>query len=376
VLIGRAANADLPLLDDRVSRRHAYLQAVWGRLFFIDLSSRTGTIHEGRRRSRGWVGQGDRLGIGPFEIQPRWDVYPPTSPIAETIPVAGEGAVPGRDRNPAILLEISGNGIPTGQWRMSREVVLVGREATCRIRSEHPDASKYQCSLVRTPSGLWAVDLLSTGGTFVNGERIRSARLVEGDALQAGPMTIRLLSASEAPPRPSSRGNGAFPAPVLSPPVSAPASDGPTVGDILLQRPRGEDALVRTTEDDRFQQALVTVLGLFGQMHRDHMEIVREQLEQIRRLAEALEHQRGDPGRLDAPARQVSSPSETLDTAIQNLTRNGQAPALGLGATAGPPPREQPDLKEVQAMVTERLAALDRDQQAGWKKIVRALAGL
>src|SRR5436305_14464277 len=42
VVIGREQGATLPLDDAAVSRRHAYLQVLDGRLFAVDLGGRTG----------------------------------------------------------------------------------------------------------------------------------------------------------------------------------------------------------------------------------------------------------------------------------------------------------------------------------------------
>src|SRR5262245_39699530 len=67
-VIGRDPQADVILDDLRVSRRHIYIQAVAGRVFWVDLESRTGTCDETGTRKSGWLADGGLLEIGPFVI--------------------------------------------------------------------------------------------------------------------------------------------------------------------------------------------------------------------------------------------------------------------------------------------------------------------
>src|SRR5438067_12259201 len=68
-VVGRNPEADLPLDDARVSQRHAYLQVIAGRLFCVDLQSRTG-VSWGRRPLRsGWLERDRAVGIGPFRVR-------------------------------------------------------------------------------------------------------------------------------------------------------------------------------------------------------------------------------------------------------------------------------------------------------------------
>src|SRR3954462_11606016 len=59
LVVGRDPSSDLQLRHPEVSDRHAYLQLVGGRLFCLDLGSRTGTYVDGRCVRSGWVGQGE-----------------------------------------------------------------------------------------------------------------------------------------------------------------------------------------------------------------------------------------------------------------------------------------------------------------------------
>jgi len=67
-VIGRDPQADVILDDLRVSRRHVYMQAVTGQVFWVDLESRTGTCDETGTRKWGWLAGGGLLEVGPLEV--------------------------------------------------------------------------------------------------------------------------------------------------------------------------------------------------------------------------------------------------------------------------------------------------------------------
>src|SRR4051812_30355278 len=58
VLVGRNPRGDLVLDHPGVSKRHAYLQVIEGRLHAIDLESRDGLRWSGVPRRSGWVDRG------------------------------------------------------------------------------------------------------------------------------------------------------------------------------------------------------------------------------------------------------------------------------------------------------------------------------
>lgn len=62
--------------------------------------------------------------------------------------------------------------------------VLVGRHSQADIRLPMSDVSRHHCRLVHESGGWRVIDLESTNGTFVNGERVREAVLKVGDHLK------------------------------------------------------------------------------------------------------------------------------------------------------------------------------------------------
>jgi hypothetical protein len=66
------------------------------------------------------------------------------------------------------------------------EQVLVGRLAECQIRLSDANVSRRHAAFIPVDDG-WAItDLDSTNGTYVNGERVKRARLRDGDVIEIG----------------------------------------------------------------------------------------------------------------------------------------------------------------------------------------------
>jgi len=63
-VIGRTHEADIRLLDDGVSRRHAEIRADGGRLFIEDMGSRNGTFCNGLKIAQHELADGDRIRLG------------------------------------------------------------------------------------------------------------------------------------------------------------------------------------------------------------------------------------------------------------------------------------------------------------------------
>ena len=70
-VLGRDSGADLVVDAPKVSRRHAYFQAIGGRVFCTDLQTRGGTHWADGPRPWGWVDPGSGVLAGGFLIRPR-----------------------------------------------------------------------------------------------------------------------------------------------------------------------------------------------------------------------------------------------------------------------------------------------------------------
>ena len=190
-VVGRDSTADLTLEDPAVSRRHAYMQVIDGRAFWIDIGGRGGVTWRAGRAKAGWADGRDGVEVGPFRVvaQASPDDPPPRrwSPIATATPQATTW--------PPLRIDLIDDlpGARPGRVPIGRVLALVGRAAACHVRLVDGAVSSYHAALVRTPEGPWVVDLLGRGGTRVNGVAVRFARLRDGDELQFGPYRLRAL---------------------------------------------------------------------------------------------------------------------------------------------------------------------------------------
>jgi pSer/pThr/pTyr-binding forkhead associated (FHA) protein len=193
-LVGRHELSCIRLEDAAVSWRHAYFHQFGGRAFGVDLGSRTGVRRGGESRPTGWIGPDQGVQIGPFTLELATAARPGGDPWDE----AGEGWDPLQDPAPdpellaPVTLEVGAEAGSGSRWRVDRVLVLVGRSPACRIRLRHASVSRFHCSLVGTPEGVWVVDLLSRSGTSLNGKLVRWALVEEGGRLQVGPFGLRL----------------------------------------------------------------------------------------------------------------------------------------------------------------------------------------
>jgi pSer/pThr/pTyr-binding forkhead associated (FHA) protein len=413
LIAGCHQEADLSLINGEISPHHCYLQTISGRVFCVDLGSRSGVFVDGARRPAFWVRRSQTIQIGPVDLRleggDRAEDESGAGPRDELSPFSARYAQ--EQSLPGVVLEFSIPGKPNRRWRMGPALALVGRSAACQVRLAHSSVSNFHCSLLRTPRGLWVVDLLSSSGLQVNGARQRHALLGDGDALPLGCFTVRLhcdpapnrrvgLSAPEA--------LGARSPAALSGPGRLPATEGkcalgtastdPVLGTLL-----DHFAVIQQQTADQFQLSLLMLAQMFSTMHHDHMTVVREKLEQIRQLTEEMHALRevvatrwpdradvtapnvlvAGPGISPAPMNPKSTRAPSLEAVASH--RNGTGHANGVATSpadhgvpvADPdadsqaqPPR---DPREVHDFVAERLAAYERERQSCWNRIVRVI---
>src|SRR5262249_10516050 len=155
----RGAGPDLPLDHPAVSRRHAYLQVIAGHVFCLDLHSRTGVLWDGQPRCSGWLEPDRAIDIGPFAV--RLLGIGPTAP-AEGGPLAA--LPPDEAPLPPVSLEVLNGTLKNTLWRMDRTLALVGEGAQGALQVASGRLVRPLCALLRTPPGLWVIDLLGPDG--------------------------------------------------------------------------------------------------------------------------------------------------------------------------------------------------------------------
>ena len=218
-LVGRDPECDIVIADARVSWHHAVLRLENGRWVLADNGSTNGTYAGGQRA--------DRIEID-GECQVRLG-NPADGPVLSCT-VSGDGPGP-PDRGPGVA-------------PLSATTVRIGRAPENDIVVSDPTASREHAEIRNVAGGYRIVDLDSSHGTFVNGQRVTDAALSDGDVVRVGSSAFRLAGqelqevsetgaeAGEAPP-PAAAG----PAPATGEAPPPPTAVSPGDGDGTLEIP-------------------------------------------------------------------------------------------------------------------------------------------
>jgi pSer/pThr/pTyr-binding forkhead associated (FHA) protein len=408
-LVGRSAEADLCLADAQVSRRHAYLQVLAGRAFCLDLHSRTGVFFDDVLQPAGWLPEGPGLRLGPYRLDVAEAGVPTWDPLTEHWP--------GPEPLHSVTVDIR-NGDRRIIWKPLRVLSMIGCAPECKVRIWSQRVSRYTGSLVRTPKGVWVIDLLGKARIQVNGAVVRHARLRTGDRVQVGDFLLRI--------RADGPEDGPAPAPALPTQPSraltttrqlppSPRDDDPYplpshqellngFGELI---PAGADqpapgvlALINVFSAlqeqmfEQLQQALLPMSQMFDQLRQtllpmsaalnslqlDQSAFLREEMGRLQELTRELQAVKAELAALraaktgtDAPARQEEPASSRRASAAG---ANGAIPA------ARPPfphaPSDSaPELggEEIHELLLRRMALLTEERQTRWQKILQFLSG-
>jgi pSer/pThr/pTyr-binding forkhead associated (FHA) protein len=430
-LVGRDPNVDLVLDHALVSRRHAYLQVIAGRVYCADLGSRSGVNWEEGPARSGWVDRTWGIRIGPYRIRAGAGMGTPN--LEDPLSARAFGA-PGSDW-PALSLNFpQWAGGPT--WQVSRVLTMVGRSSWCRLRLTHAEVSKIHFSVLRTQQGAWVIDCFGRGGTRVNGKLVCWAKLKDGDEIGVGPFLVRVCHrssgitaqaesgecAGEMGSAPARRPPGVVPA--LSTPGRSlsglPAASRTEVVDPYLAQLTTQVCQKQQQMFDQFQQSMSMMMQMFGSVHRDQMDLVRDELARLRQVKQDLSVLQadlagrpaevvlpptdaapgaGDPStamndtlaRIEAMFQAISpQPARPADgagpeprseqTASPSTTIDGVLAAIGRGST--PSERRSstvhsggPTDKSIHTLLTQRIAELQEERQGRWQKVLGLMLG-
>lgn len=81
---------------------------------------------------------------------------------------------------------------------MKRDKLLIGRAEECDLRPLSEEVSRKHCAIIQKDDILWAKDLRSRNGTFVNGLRISEPKqLADGDLVRVGSLELKVSIAVE-----------------------------------------------------------------------------------------------------------------------------------------------------------------------------------
>jgi pSer/pThr/pTyr-binding forkhead associated (FHA) protein len=252
-LLGREADCDIVVPDDRASRHHAELRWDHGVVSLADFGSTNGTRVNGQMV----VGQttmrdGDVLAIGAHHYRLQLVTVEPSEPtnvlgepgVAETQKVPGAWRAGGSrpSRAQPIILAAESGGAHGRHWELRGQLSIIGRGAEYAVNLPDTSVSRPHAQIVWQASGVYVQDLDSANGTYLNDVRLTApAALHEGDLLRVGEVSLRCVAlgaasaAASQPPDISTLDTTALD------PVPAPTWAAPDIYTRMAPRPRPVD---------------------------------------------------------------------------------------------------------------------------------------
>lgn len=204
VHIGRAPASDILLRDAKVSRQHAQVECGPDGCAVVDLDSANGTFVNDRRVGRAPLVDGDLVRIGDsvlaFKAGARADESDVTlidtdADVDKTL-VEAHLVTELNDTSQARLVIVA----PGKTWEVPlvAEAVTLGRHAENDVDLDYPNVSRRHARVERRGDEFTLRDLGSANGTWVNGARVESRALQDGDNVRIGSATIAFKRGFEA----------------------------------------------------------------------------------------------------------------------------------------------------------------------------------
>lgn len=207
-IIGRAADCDIHLPEDGVSRRHAQLELSPTECCLMDMGSANGTLLEGeplfpRRKVSLLPGQtfsifAYQLRLHPAESLSHITKADVTATVAD-VPI--EAAAPMQPATPAkpaqqFRLRYRQGNTPWQESALPEGETVIGREAGCQITIDSKMISRRHASLTVREGQVWVTDLGSRNGIFQNGQQLtpyQAYPIRPGDTFQIDDLTFELV---------------------------------------------------------------------------------------------------------------------------------------------------------------------------------------
>ena len=254
----------------------------------------------------------------------------------------------------------------------------------CAVRVAGAGVSKYQCSLLRTPQGLWVVDLHALEGIRVNGKHVsrrgsrkaincRSAALfrIHYDGASGSALTARrpVQEQSVVPTRTA--------ASALPPEMEALLLPRGYSGERAEWAPllsfAGQLALMQQQMFDQMTQAMQMMGQMFGRMQEDQMRLVRAELDQLHQMTRDLH---GLQAELLARTPRTPQPAQPREKPVlADGSRTAVAKRGSERQTAKPGPVVGNSQEDAHAALCERIADLQQERQGRWQTLLQTLLG-
>lgn len=147
-----------------------------------------------------------------------------------------------------LTLTLSGRTLERYDIPQTTERVRIGRSEDCEVQIDNLGVSRYHAEIVRKEGFDILRDLRSNNGTFVNGRRIDSHNLNDGDEVSIGKFTIAYLAGE----------NSVAPTPA---PAAAGTGEGDDFGGMTMQMDQATLAALQREKASRVRGYLVMETG-------------------------------------------------------------------------------------------------------------------
>jgi pSer/pThr/pTyr-binding forkhead associated (FHA) protein len=182
--IGTDEGSHLIIDDPFVNDRHARIIYANNNFLLHDLDSREGTYVNEQRITQRVIQNGDRIKIGPVELEVLDPLQPENQPEWCLV---------------ACSSWLSGQEFPICARSQSNDI-KIGRASHCDIIFAGTHLSREHASLVIKEDCIWICDLNSANGTFINDVRVTDgAALYSGDLLRLDVYSFRVYGPSSHP---------------------------------------------------------------------------------------------------------------------------------------------------------------------------------
>ena len=196
---GRSAGSHIFLKDESVAFSHFRVYRNGEEYSIYDLGTNKGTLVNGDKVEKVVLNTGDVVQVGDVEMQ--FELVDDSTPgrFASSAPESEEpdaqavcgGVLTNKKASLPALIIIDGKDKGRSQILDGKERYTIGRALNSDLKLSDGKVSREHCIVEAVRDHYIIIDLNSSNGTVVNGERVKKTVLKEGDYIRLGFTMIR-----------------------------------------------------------------------------------------------------------------------------------------------------------------------------------------
>jgi pSer/pThr/pTyr-binding forkhead associated (FHA) protein/chromosome segregation ATPase len=179
--VGRDRRAEVYLDAPSALPCQLYLHATDDGIYCLNLSAEA---------SSGWLTEGSTIELGACRLSAAFADDRPA--IADLPDLSARHGAAGP--LPRLTIAVGRQETTIGEVVLHRQLTLVGRQPPGTLCVRHRTISRAHCVLFWEGGGLWLVDLLSSNGTRLNGERCGAGAVPQGATFKLGDVRFHFVA--------------------------------------------------------------------------------------------------------------------------------------------------------------------------------------